>query len=134
MNNLINRIKRLFDSFPIYSSDMLIIGSTTLYLLNLIKKPRDIDIVIKSKSWRLMFEKYGKIKTPIGFKINQITHPDVEFLDIIGNGLDFNLCYKKSIIINKIHFMNPNDVLTWNYRMGREKDFDRNLLLEKYLE
>jgi len=135
---MIHYLKEIYDKFPVYQNESLIMGSTVLYILNIIKEfPGDIDIVLTGKSWRLMDKRYGYTPSLLdGKKINyqpiDVNMP-YEFYDIIGHDFKFTQCFKDSIKIDGFHFMNPIDVMEWNYRMGREKDLMRNKSIEKYL-
>lgn len=62
--DIIKYLKKIYETFPICPNESLIIGSSVLYALSILKdKPRDIDIVLIHKSWRLMDGLYGSQPT-----------------------------------------------------------------------
>lgn len=154
--NLIKILEDVYSQFPIYKNESLIIGSTYLSLCGIIQRlPPDIDIVLNTKSWRLMDETYSSVPSPLGNKINiyymrLLTKSDkrelskihyvpddslsVEFFDSIGHEFSFKECFKRSLNISGFHFLNLVDLQKWYDHMGREKDIWKSYLIQKYLE
>jgi len=143
--NIIENLKKIVLEFPVYVNELLVTNSSALYGIGIIKDPSDIgdiDIALNGKSWRLISEKYPLISTSLtGQKIDlrnmycksSFSRP-IEFYNSIGHGFKFRQCFKDSIKIDGFHFMNPIDVMEWNYRMGREKDLRRNKIIKEYLK
>lgn len=136
-------LNKMFDNYPIYRSEALVVCSTSLYLLCITDDlPNDVDVILTGKAWRLMEEKYGYVETVLGGKKINIeelkSEIPIEFFDSMGHGLNVEECFKNSIKIIglydvRLRVLNPIDSLRWYTSMGREKDKEKCEKIRKYL-
>lgn len=128
--NIIDCLKNIYIRFPILHNEMLVVGYSILHILGIIQgNPRDIDVVLVNRSWRLMENKYGV--TPLG-KINiVIPNISISFYNIIRYDFEFKSCYENSIKVDSFNFMNLKDTLKWGTIMDIEEN--KIKILKEYL-
>jgi len=126
-------IKKLL-SLNLPTDDYAVFGSGPLYAHNIIKKPRDLDVLARGEAWKKAL-KLGKLeKLPLGSRAVRLFNGRVEIVNTwVPGKWDVDELIDTAEIIEGIRFVKLENVLKWKRKMGRPKDLKHIKMIEKYI-